>query len=248
MISHTGNEAGLFMPPVFDKPSFDNFMNEFLPGGSHQAQREEIEKKYCSKGRYKQCMETIIRDASFTCNTRDLFEAYPDRSYMMAYLFPVNGLAFHGADLVPLFSNSEEQSFEMMMKLLKVVKNVDDRERMARLYSGQLERTARKDYQKYLAAFAMSGDPNSPDTKVEWSLAKGGERLSRVMTVGALGFMPLGIDQQNKKTPCNFWTNIAKKTIDGGYKEDLGGEGSDGEDFDVKEGFHVQDPEDWIDL
>lgn len=69
------------------------------------------------RGNYRACVATVIRDSSFTCNNRYLFEAYPSKSYMMRYAFPVTDYAVHASDLVALYSNSRSEAVHFLKKL-----------------------------------------------------------------------------------------------------------------------------------
>jgi carboxylesterase type B len=223
IISHCLNETASFTPKGIDSfAKFVSFLNTFLPGSDLETQRGEIIKQYnCTEtfqGDYTACISAVIRDASFTCNTRDLFEAFPSQSHMMRYGFPLPELAHHGSDLVALFSNNYDEAYELLLKngLTALV---------ATLYARLLVNTQVSSvYQTYFASFAVTGNPNKlarPDLPrgpaTEWPVANGtGNELTDVLTVrnpsGEEPFV-LGSDDQNEKNACAFWTDLAKEIV-----------------------------------
>ncbi|KAE9579342.1 hypothetical protein CGMCC3_g4630 [Colletotrichum fructicola] len=205
IISHVLNETASFTPPfVTSADTFTEFLDVFLPGAELVSQRQKIAAQYpCTEapydGDYRLCIATVIRDASFTCNTRDLYSAYPSISHMMRYGFPTASLARRASDLVPLFSNYYSEAKAILEK-----------------------------NNTYFASFALSGgNPNTlmmpevlfwePPT---WTVADGsGDELTNVLTVGppelVYSAFTLDVpDDQNTKSACGFWTEIAKEIIE----------------------------------
>lgn len=190
----------------------DRFLNDFLPGPSLENERTAIKKQYnCTAdydGDFHKCLADIIRDSMFTCNTRDLFEAYQDKSYMMRYEFPFAEYAFHATDLLPLYMNNEQEVADILEKLGE----------RGKLYAQMLDDKIPNTYKKYFASFALSGDPNEGLSAPElpWPVADGStDALSDVMNVnwglfGLLKEFRLVEDNQNKKSACSFWTEIAE--------------------------------------
>ena len=219
IISHCLNETASFIPKcVTSNDTFNEFLAIFLPGKNLEHVRQEITQQYdCEKdfgGDYRACIAEVIRDASFTCNTRDLFNAYPDKSHMMRYGFPISKKAYHASDLLALFSNTHAEVVQLLNSTL---------------YADELINTnVSTAFQTYFASFALSGDPNSlplpPVTyghAPEWPVADGtGDNLTNVLQVKAwIPFLhpkPFTLDtpdDQNSNTTCNFWTNIAKEIL-----------------------------------
>ncbi|KAM3081196.1 hypothetical protein ACMFMG_005151 [Clarireedia jacksonii] len=222
IVSHCLNETASFTPDGITSPeAFVAFLNVMLPGSKLAAQRDKIIKQYdCENkfaGDYTLCIATVIRDASFICNTRDLFGAYSSKSHMMRYGFPIPQLASHASDLVSLFPNDISEVTALLQKL-------GIHEDLAKLYANLLMGTnTSKAYQNYFASFAISGDPNTLEPPpVEggaprWTVAtESGEYLANILTVQAPSGQPafvLGTDDEIAKSSCTFWTSLAQDII-----------------------------------
>ncbi|KAI0138062.1 carboxylesterase family protein [Hypoxylon sp. NC0597] len=215
LISHCANEPHSFTPAsVTDQTSFDEFLAIILPGPGLGPQREAIKRRYICGSDFKACIATIIRDASFTCNTRDLFNSYPKKSYMMEYAFPFDSYAYHATDLIPLFTNNFRETRDLLY-------NQDVGYGWAVIYALALGYEVRSSYQNYFASFALAGDPETlePVPPVAWPVANGHQdQLSGVMKVffnwkfwrRAFGVIE---DNQNTRTACSFWTCIANEIM-----------------------------------
>lgn len=211
----------MFTPEnITSMEKFIEFLNTFLPGEDLEDVRQKIIQQYdCKKdfdSDYTECIATVIRDASFTCNTRDLFDAYPDKSHMMRYGFPIPEFALHATDLIALFSNTHDDVVQLLNSTWYADKLINTNVSTA--------------FQTYFASFALSGDPNSlPPPPVtngsapEWPVANGtGDSLTNVLQVQApisddsVHLEPFTLDtpdDQNSEATCNFWTNVAKEIL-----------------------------------
>lgn len=133
---------------------------------------------------------------------------------MMEYAYPLPALAVHASDLIPLFMNSKDEA----LKLLELFGTTGFE---AQIYVDMLTTLVTPRYQNYFASFALSGDPNALpfSPPLTWPVADGsGDKLSNIMRVQApLGQQPfvLGSDDENSKSKCDFWTNIAKSIVSG---------------------------------
>ena len=177
--------------------------------------RAAVRQQYnCTKnpynGDYRLCVSTLIRDSTFTCNTRQLYDAYKGKAYMMQYSFPApyNAPALHATDLVPTFINSNTNVKALLLFLSPKLKNPSI---AAKIMAALHER-----YQKYLSSYAAYGNPNkgkysgTPD----WYFATDdGEQVQHVLEAR---YKPLEqffstiSDSTNTKTSCSFWTQVAK--------------------------------------
>ncbi|KAI1497689.1 Alpha/Beta hydrolase protein [Biscogniauxia marginata] len=218
IISHCGNEAGTFLPkdPITDADKFDAFLRTMLPGPDLCPQREAIRKKYDCQTRYHgdyvACITDVIRDSSLTCNTRDLFNAYPNISYMMEHAFPYVRIAFHARDLVTLFINNKSEAKKLFINAKVPL--------VSGLLAGWLvDDGISSTYQNYFASFALSGNPNErvPRSAPFWPHANGsGDQLSNVMQVRHSDKDPFVCitDDQNSNDTCSFWTDLAASIMD----------------------------------
>ncbi|KAI1463154.1 alpha/beta-hydrolase [Daldinia caldariorum] len=214
IISHCANESFGFTPVVTNETEFDQILENFFPGSRLKPQRDAVKEYYnCEElydGDFYACLSAIVRESSFTCNTRDLFEAYPAESYMMRYSFPQSSVAFHASDLYPLFTKNAEEVIAAL--------NGSIGEENATLYANLLYGLKIPEaYKNYFASFALTGDPNegllSPPYE-QWPVANGSsELLSNVMKVSLI--FSLTTDDQNSKSNCSFWTEIAKELSGG---------------------------------
>lgn len=182
-----------------------------------------MEKQYACKtrfqGDYTACIAEVIRDASFTCNVRNLFDAFPKKTYAMKYSWPREDWARHASDLIALFSNSYEDAVEMLIK-------IGMPKPAAYLYARPLVKTNISSvYQTYFASFALSGDVNNlPRPSVscgpapDWPLANGsGDELTDVLVVRAAdpdNPFALTSDDQDTQSTCDFWNKLAQAIVD----------------------------------
>ncbi|KAJ3534189.1 hypothetical protein NM208_g7645 [Fusarium decemcellulare] len=220
IVSHCANDAQRFTPEdVTDQKSFNNFLEMFLPGDSLTCVREKIADQYnCEtkyKGDYNLCLRYVIRDSSFTCNTRDLIDSYKEQTYAMDYGYPNDDLAFHAADLVPLFMNNPLQIVPML--------NFTGMTRAEALkWAPAMEFQVQPRYLSYFASFALNGNTNSLGNQ-DWKVVgREGPKFSNVMKVNATKssrfhtdvYWNLVEDDQNSEERCSFWTGIAQSVMD----------------------------------
>jgi carboxylesterase type B len=217
LISHVAYEEKYFTPKsVVDKETFNDFLNLFLPGDSLAQAREAIAAKYnCTlspwKGDYNECVGTIIRDSSFTCNTRQLFDAYSNNSYMLRFAFPTDKTAVHASDLVPTFMNNYQDAYNLYYQATH--SKEDATAAALRLTKSVIGPNLQQKFQAYFASFALYGNPNQLLLKYMpvWPLANGTlNELQDVMQVnGDTSPLQLVSDTQNTNDSCIFWTNLA---------------------------------------
>ncbi|KAK0722613.1 Alpha/Beta hydrolase protein [Lasiosphaeria miniovina] len=208
LISHVTNETASFTPQwVVSQSTFDAFLNDFFPepslGPVRAAMRAQYNCKTTYSGNFRACIADLIRDSTFTCNTRQLFEAYPSVAYMMRYAFPFDEYAVHASDLIPTFMNGFDDAYDMLR-----ANNMSKTE--AFLYAGFLDTEIMPWYQSYLASFGLHANPNQgPSDTTYWPVATPGDEIGNVMQVHEIEFS-LVTDDQNTASICDFWTQIAK--------------------------------------
>ncbi len=100
-------------------------------------------------------VRALIQDSTFICNTRCVFDAYhaATKTYKMAFQpFPF-GLTVHSTDLLPTFWYDGAPMRQLIeQKLCKTA--------VAGILMGWIEWRAPR-FQRYLASFAIAGDPNT---------------------------------------------------------------------------------------
>ena len=201
---------------------FDNFVNAFMPEPELIPLRNTIKQRYdCQKapcnGNPKLCAGLLIRDSTFTCNTRQLYDAYKGKAYMMQYSFPApySDEAQHATDLLPTFVHKYTNISALLEKFVKPPPFFLE-------LTASYIRHMHDQYVKYLGSYAMWGNPNTArewGTPV-WSFATdSGNLVQQVMKVklGTLGPIPSGpyfeaiSDSINTQQSCQFWTDAAVK-------------------------------------
>lgn len=223
IVSHCGNEASMFTPKhVTTEETFDAFLGGFMPGSDHANQRTAIKQHYKCRinflGDWNKCASTIIRDSTFTCNTRFLHQAYPDITHMMRYVFPLIDLASHGSDMAPLFTNTVAEAKVMLSK--NGLNETQAGQYAQFLYFHKIPLA----YKTYFASFAAKGgDPNvlaQPGQAPSWPIASDSDAglMQNVMTVRMASFTESAFvtdvtDRQNAKSTCDFWTGIAGEVM-----------------------------------
>jgi hypothetical protein len=217
MVSHVANESGSFIPSyVVSAPTFQKFLGDLLPEPQLAGVRADVSKQYdCTAypyyGDYRLCVSMLIRDSTFTCNTRNLYFAYYGSTYMMQYSFPAphSAPALHASDLVPEFINSNTD-IEALLKFLNVSDAWEGSELLGEFHDN---------YKKYLASFAVYGNPfiGRPRNEPVWRLAYGdGNEIRDVMEVrfkalAEYPFFDTITDTINTGSSCDFWTKTAQK-------------------------------------
>lgn len=182
----------------------------FLPGTKLASLPQKIANKYDCQGQfggnYFNCLRQVIRDISFTCNTRDLIDAYPQQAYAMSYGFPNHQIAYHATDLIPLFMNNDLQLIPMLNALQWTAGQIAT-------WSFTLANKIVPSYLKYFASFALQGNPNSAGETLWPVVNTSGPLFSNVMDPSA-GVWTLINDTQNTADTCSFWNGIAQDIVD----------------------------------
>ena len=234
MISHVANESGSFIPKhVVNQLSFEEFLLEFMPEEKLDRVRQAIQNQYdCTappyNGDFRFCVATMIRDSVFTCSTRQLYDAYKGKAYMMQFSFPgpLGPPALHAMDLIPTFINS---GTDVKALLLYLTNSTIEHPELATLTIKALKAK----YQKYLASYAAFGNPNKAKHfgTPTWSFATDdGDQVQGVLEARLAKsilhdpFFDTIDDTINTHTSCEFWTKAAQNISKILSKpEDLGG-------------------------
>lgn len=237
IVSHVQDEVGensSFMPAPLKNHStpenFNMFLKAFMPQSDLGDLRNQINRTYSSqKFRNDQLLRaaTIIRDSSFTCNTRQLFNAYNSsnvETYMIFYSFlSIAGAATHASDLIPTFVNQ----YTDVKTFIKECAEGAAAKLGAGIVAKYLRTQLAPAFQSYLISHAVFGDPNKAAvqaaSQVHWKPARTratdqGEHIFEVLTVNDLpvkGVFSSGQrDDINVASVCNFWDNVALAIMD----------------------------------
>jgi hypothetical protein len=215
IVSHVGNEAGSFIPSWVQTPeNFTTYLVKFMPEARLAYVRAAIERQYPSSA-YSDNQQlrvgALIRDSTFTCNTRFLYDAYaaaPAKVYMMAYHLPNQTSASHASDLLPTFWHKRLAVQPFLEKYLCLDWFSAGKAAVAMRFRA-------KYYQQYLASFAVFGDPSDARADIEgkkWLPATADAHdgaLHNVLRFGLTHSEADYVDEDNKHAACNFWVEVA---------------------------------------
>ena len=228
--------------------SFLSFVHDYMPQDNLATTRNKIIQRYSAdvySGDQKKRTSTVIRDSSFTCNTRQLFNAYNARGvkvYAIYYNFlAIAGMNFHAADLIPTFVNKDS---DVSAILGKCESDILKRFAIGKV-AGYVANTLAPAYQKLLIAHAIHGDPNmaalnmtdklnGTDGRLVWTPArtKSDDRGDKLRDVLGVDNIPWGDpfhmreDEINTRSSCDFWDSIAEEIM-AKYPEAANGVSSD---------------------
>ncbi|MCJ1247550.1 hypothetical protein MMC30_004764 [Trapelia coarctata] len=219
IVSHVANESGSFIPKYIQtEADVTTFIDDFLPEDQLNEIRDAVQAQYPASGPpydgdQRRRVENLIRDSTFTCNTRDLYDAYKGKAWMMQYDFLSSfNEAVHSADLLPTFWNSDVN----ITGLIETYGNIPSW--IASLVTPILTMYAAA-YQSYFASHAISGNPNTQrdDDTVEWLMGSdNGNEVTDVLEtslgdpkVGLPFFIADTVDKINSKDICDFWKEVA---------------------------------------
>lgn len=215
------NESGLFVPKfIRNETDVEEYITDFFPQPELSGLKDAVLKQYPADGypywaNARNRTGAIIRDMSFTCNTRLLYDAYHSKAptYMMEYdVLSKIGLALHGTDLLPLFFYPK---FDMVYFLTHLPPPPKITEAQAIAMAALLKIIGPR-YQAYFTSHAIYGDPNKGKKPItpEWKTAiNDSNNVKQVMkvTAGPLKFFhPDFTDIINTNEACDFWKAAAR--------------------------------------
>ena len=246
IVSHVWNEAGIFIKKSIDTPAaFTGFLKSVFPGDKMQKIRDSIEARYPSAGppfhRDQQArVRKLMQDSTFVCNSRQLYDAYKGKTYVMQYNFPP---ALHGSDLL---ASSYQQGLDIATLVKSYIDNVGDE--FIDLLKDIIVAFARP-YQRYFAAHALSGDPNELNrhSSTTWQIAEDdGGMIVNALKAGLIStykdpFFSVGYDRESSAENCGFWNEIAQEIGNLYIEENSFGDESGV--FNGLSGVQVQKPE-----
>jgi carboxylesterase type B len=166
IVSRVAIKSGSFVPKFMrTEANFTTFVNDFLPKPQLVPIRAAVKRQYPAQGPpyngdQRARAGALIRDSTFTCNTRQLYEAYKDRPidlYMMQYDFLASeNYALHASDLLPTFWNVQMDTAKLFEDLLHLSPLRAKPAAFAFDHSGYAPA-----YQSTFTSHAVFGDPNT---------------------------------------------------------------------------------------
>ena len=197
-----------------------------MPGNELAKVRDRISERYPSEDYKDQLYRVgaLINNVSFTCNTRQLFDAYNGKidTYMMNYHFLAKyDAAVHASDLLPTFCNDDTPVSELLQHCLHIPSPRAD------VIGRYMRKTFAPDYQSYFKSHAIHGNPNdgakgfAKKTKWQPSTTRADDNHDHVRNVmqprypGIVGnpFQIADLDPNNIATSCGFWNEVAAEIM-----------------------------------
>ena len=246
VVSHVWNEAGIFVKKSIDSPTaFTNFLKSVFPGDKMQKIRDSIEARYPSAGspffgNQQARVRQVVQDSTFVCNSRQVYDAYKGKTYVLKYDFPP---ATHGSDLL---AASYHQGLAVGDLLKSYITNID--KNTMTVLEAIIPPFAQR-YQRYFGGHALSGDPNQLQfgSHETWEIADDDDGIinnalkATLLSFDNTPFFDVGKDLESTANICDFWKEVAQE-IGNLYI----GENSFGDEsgvFNRLFGVQVQDPE-----
>lgn len=207
ILSHTAAESVLFVDGHVQTDSeFNTFLDSIFPTYTKTAGVNALIEAFYPpvSTNHTYATETdrmiaFVRDSSFACNTRHITEAYGDSNVWNMQYSVTPG--YHATDLIPTFYNAVLSLDSFLEDLAFTV---------VPLFQGIANAM-----QSYFTSYVTTGNPNTDrailnvPTAIYWPHpVSSAEMITGVLDVGDLWFSTVS-DTQNKKTPCNFWRNVA---------------------------------------
>ena len=221
IISHVADEATLFVDKeIKDEKTFDQFLRKLMPQQHLELVRDAIKAQYPlpSYGN-DQIKRTaaVIRDSSFTCNTRYLYNSQNFTNtitYMMQYNYlDYWGAAQHATDILPTFWNSDWDLVDFLKQQIPPGYFTG----LEANWVGGCIADLAPPFQSYFMSHAVAGNPNTFAKKENpvWSPAEDdGNEIQNTLDVKHVGifghlFNNLSTDAINSRTACDFWNEVA---------------------------------------
>jgi carboxylesterase type B len=221
ILSHTADESKIFTSGLVQTDAeFHNLINNIFPNYTQAAGiTDKIASFYPPPGTANSPfksqtdrVEALLRDSSFTCNVRHLTESVGD-SKVWNFQYSVTP-GWHATDLFPIFYTVKYDGKTFLERAANLFLAF-----LAPLIAGYS-----RALQSYLTSYTITGDPNTnrkvlnvPPT-IKWPHPSSqGEQILGVVDLGNWGFSTVN-DDQDKKTPCDFWREVAAAVTSlGGY-------------------------------
>ncbi|KAH8624331.1 hypothetical protein IG631_21070 [Alternaria alternata] len=215
IVSHDHDEVSLFLAKWVDtEEEFSEFLSYAFPGAALADIRHRIEKQYPAKffdSQQKMRMRKVLRDSTFVCNTRQIYNAFHNDSTVYTAKFEMPP-AQHGFDMFALIWHRDVAVSELLKKASEKIPGfiLDIFDQIWPAFAPR--------FQAYFAGHAVAGDPNYLSHRgLEWKpTVDDGNELTNSLKMGLMypdhahPFFRSGKDAQNSMENCAFWDEIAK--------------------------------------
>ncbi|CAN9427310.1 unnamed protein product [Alternaria alternata] len=214
IVSHDHDEVSLFVADwVETKQNFTQFLSYAFPGVELADIRGRIEKQYPARffdSKQKMRMRKVLRDSTFVCNTRQIYNAFHNDSTVYSAKFEMPP-AQHGFDMFALIWHRGIEISELLKKASEKIPDF-----LLDMFDGIWPAFAPR-FQAYYAGHAIAGNPNWMNRRgLNWEpTVDDGNELTNSLKMGLYTdwphpFFKSGKDAQNSMENCAFWDEIAK--------------------------------------
>ncbi len=159
---------------------------------------------------WRTCLNHIIRDSFFTCNTRWLHDAYGSTSsWRMQYNYTLQIEAVNALDIVPLYINDFADTYNMISIKAGTALPTSSISLLPRTSQETSCRRTRRTW----GSFARNGDsnPGKVPGASSWPAAAASATASAAMMVSELKGWHTGTDSQTADAICGFWTPLPSR-------------------------------------
>ncbi|KAL1792387.1 hypothetical protein ACET3X_008894 [Alternaria dauci] len=215
IVSHDHDEVSMFLAEWVDsKEDFTQFLEYAFPGDALTDIRERIQKQYPAKlfdFKQKKRMRNVLRDSTFVCNTRQIYNAFHNNSAVYTAKFDMPP-AQHGFDMFALIWHSGVAVSELLKNASEAIPDF-----FFEMFDSYWPAFAPR-FQTYYAGHAITGNPNFIARRgaLEWEpTVDDGNEVTNSLKIGLYAghsnlFFKTGKDEQNSMENCAFWDGIAK--------------------------------------
>jgi carboxylesterase type B len=187
---------------------FTRFLANAFPGDEFTGIRQRIELQYPAKlfdFKQNQRMRAVLRDSTFVCNVRQIYNAFHNDSKVYTASFTIPP-AQHGFDMYAIIWQAGVPVSDLMKQATPKV-----HDKLLTYYDTMWHAFAPV-YQSRYVTHALTGDPNKNHHpyEPEWEpTVDNGNELTNSMKIGLFPFFEVGSDSQSSTANCAFWDEIA---------------------------------------
>lgn len=180
--------------------------------------RQDIESQYPSSaygGNQVARVKEVIQDSVFTCNTRQMYDAYHNHTHVYMFVYDLGDFSPHGTNYAVHASDLVSLYFTADWRLAAYLR---EKQNMSWIEADLIVEDVNREasiYQAYWAAHALTGDPNGA-SNLHTRLTVWPEATDNVTNVqNALLLSRLGFfynnttDTVNTAAACSYWEMAA---------------------------------------